>query len=106
MFMFGGALKAFKFNIIAFTIGFIIGICYIYQKAPTITEKVVFPTPYNCEKVTYKNTNDDCFQYVAEKVDCPEDTTLIKQHNVNTDISESNDTKEFNLYDKFKNMLK
>ena len=104
--MFGGALKAFKFNIIAFTIGFIIGISYIYQKAPTIIEKVVFPTPYNSEKITYKNKNGDCFQYIANPIDCPEDTSLIKEHIIDANTEESNETTQSNLYDKFKNMFK
>lgn len=105
MFMFGGALKSFKFNLIAFTIGFIIGICYMYQKAPPIIEKVVFPTPYNSGKITYKNTNGDCFQYIAEPIDCPEDTTLIKEHSVDTDTLDTKDTTQFNFYDKITNLF-
>jgi len=103
--MFGGALKAFKFNLIAFIIGFIIGICYIYQKAPPIIEKVVFPTPYNSGKITYKNNNGDCFQYIAEPIDCPEDTSLIKEHIIDANTEHSNNTTESNLYDKFKNLF-
>lgn len=105
MFMFGGALKSFKFNIIAFIIGFIIGISYIYQKAPIIEEKVVFPTPYNSGKLTYKNNNGDCFQYIAEKIDCPEDTTLIKQHSVDSKTSQLDESTQTSLYDKFKKMF-
>jgi hypothetical protein len=104
--MFGGALKSFKFNILAFTIGFIIGMCYIYQKAPTITEKIVFPTPYNSGKITYKNKNGDCFQYIAEPIDCPEDTSLIKEHSINANTPQTSNNTQLNLYDKFKNIFK
>ena len=100
--MIGGALQAFKFNILAFIIGFIIGMCYIYQKQPPLTEKIIYPTPYNAGKVTYTNKNGDCFQYTATPVDCPEDETLIKQHSINADTPEKEDT---SVFDKFKRMF-
>ena len=100
--MFGGALQSFKFNILAFVIGFIIGMCYIYQKQPPLTETIVYPTPYNAGKITYKNKNGDCFQYTAEPVDCPEDESLIKQHTVN---SETPSDKETGFFDKFKHIF-
>ena len=100
--MLGGALQSFKFNIIAFIIGFIIGICYIYQKQPPLTENIVYPTPFNAGKITYKNNNGDCFQYTAEPVDCPEDESLIKQHSINSDTLSD---KEMSLIDKFKQIF-
>jgi len=103
MFLIGGALKRFKFNLIAFVIGFIVGICYIYQKAPDLVEQIVYPTPYNCGKITYKNKNGDCFQYVAEPVDCPEDQALIKQHTIGANTPSSSSS---SIYDKFKNLFK
>lgn len=103
MLMIGGVLKKFRFNILAFSIGFIIGICYIYQKAPEIIEQIVYPTPYNTGKITYKNKNGDCFQYIAEPIDCPDDESLIKQHTISSDTPASTST---NLYDKFKNLFK
>ena len=99
MYMIGGALKSFKFNILAFIIGFIIGICYIYQKQPPLIEQIVYPTPYNAGKVIYKSTNGDCFQYTAELVDCPEDKSLIKQHIMG---SETPETENSDLLSKFK----
>ena len=100
--MLGGALQSFKFNIIAFIIGFIIGMCYIYQKQPPLTENIVYPTPFNAGKITYKNNNGDCFQYTAEPVDCPEDESLIKQHSINSDTLSD---KEMSLIDKFKQIF-
>ena len=99
--MFGGALQSFKFNIIAFVLGFIIGMCYIYQKQPPLTEHIVYPTPYNVGKITYKNKNGDCFQYTAEPVDCPEDESLIKQHI----IADTPSDEETGVFDKVKNFF-
>jgi hypothetical protein len=101
MLIFGGALKSFKFNIISFIIGFIIGMCYIYQKQPPLIEKIIYPTPHNAGKITYKTVSGDCFQYNAETVECPEDKSLIKQHIIDSDLV----TKEDGIFDKFKKIF-
>ena len=103
MFMIGGALKSFKFNILAFIIGFIVGICYIYQKAPELVKKVVYPTPFNAGKITYKNSDGECFQYIAEAVTCPENTELIKNHTI---IDDTPDNTSSSFYDKVQKMFK
>ena len=103
--MFGGALnrtlQSFKFNILAFTIGFIIGMCYIYQKQPPLIEQIVYPTPFNAGKITYNNKNGDCFQYTAEVVNYPEDESLIKQHTIASDTP----SKEPSMFDNFKQIF-
>jgi len=88
----GGALKSFRFNIMAFIAGFLIGLLYIYTKSQELIEKITYPTPYNAEKVIYKNKNGDCYKYVAESVECPEDKSLIKQHTIGSNTPKtSND---------------
>ena len=104
MILIGGALKAFKFNIIAFIIGFVIGMCYIYYKAPELVDKIVYPTPYNAGKIIYKNKNGDCYQYIAEIVECPEDKTLIKHHNISTNTPNNSTTTS--LFDKVSGIFK
>jgi hypothetical protein len=57
---------------------------------------------YNVRTLTYKNKNDDCFQYTAEPVDCPEDESLIKQHIMGSDTPQN---AEYSLLDKFKHLF-
>ena len=83
-------LKSFQFNYITFFIGFVVGLIFIYFKEPELQEKVVYPTPLNAGNITYNNGNGECFQYTAIRVKCPEDTTLIRHHNVDNGLE--NDT--------------
>ena len=99
----GGALKSFRFNIMAFIAGFLIGLLYIYTKSPELSEKVTYPTPYNAGAIIYKNKNGDCYQYIAEQVECPEDTSLIKQHNIGSQTPNTNTS--FSLYDNMKSLI-
>lgn len=67
-----------KLHPLAFFLSFAFGLflCYITKPTPQLVVK--FPSPYNAEKVLYKDGNDDCFKIKAEAVECPLDKTLIK----------------------------
>jgi len=62
--------KTFKFNYLAFIIAFGIGILYVYLSAPKPKIIIKYPTPYNVNKVIYKNENDICYKYIAEEIKC------------------------------------
>jgi hypothetical protein len=75
-------LKGFEFNFKSFLAGFIVGLIYIYFKDPELKVKVMFPTPFNAGKVTYKDDSDTCFEYTSQKVQCPKDNKLVRQQPV------------------------
>lgn len=37
-----------------------------------------FPSPYNAGKIVYKNNDESCYKFKADKVSCPRDQKLIK----------------------------
>ncbi len=67
-----------KVHPLFFLLSFAIGLffCYISQPKPQIVMK--FPSPYNAGKITYRDDDDNCYKYKAEKVECPVDKSLIK----------------------------
>ncbi len=61
-----------------FFLSFAVGIffCYIVNPKPEVIVK--FPTPYNANKVVYKNKSNNCYKIQATKESCPLDKNLIK----------------------------
>lgn len=70
--------KKYVFHWPAFIIAFGIGLLYVYMSAPPQKIVLKYPTPYNAGKVTYRDSADTCFQFVANKVKCPEDRSNVK----------------------------
>ena len=62
--------KVFKFNFLAFIVAFAIGILYVYISTPKPKIVIKYPTPYNCNKIVYRNDNDICYKYSLEEVKC------------------------------------
>jgi hypothetical protein len=62
--------KVFRFNFIAFFIAFFIGISYVYLSAPKQKIIIKYPTPYNSNKIIYKNESDLCYTYEVEDIKC------------------------------------
>jgi len=62
--------KKFKFHFIAFIIAFAIGILFVYLSAPKRRIIIKYPTPYNIDKIVYKNENDICYKYKLDEVKC------------------------------------
>ena len=62
--------KVFKFNILAFFLAFCIGMIYVYISSPKPRVIIKYPTPYNANKIVYKNDNDMCYKYKVEEVKC------------------------------------
>ena len=72
-------MKSFEFNWIAFIVGLIIGGVYTYFKQPELKTVTTYPSPYNAGKITYTDNAENCFTYVATKVDCPKDKKKLKR---------------------------
>lgn len=62
--------KKFEFNIYSFLIMFILGMFYVYISAPKPIVVIKYPTPYNANKIVYKNNNDTCYKYSVDEVKC------------------------------------
>lgn len=62
--------KKFNFNILAFIIAFTIGILFVYLSAPKPRIIIKYPTPYNADKIVYKNENDICYKYKVSEIKC------------------------------------
>lgn len=62
--------KVFRFNFLAFIIAFAIGIFYVYIATPKPKIIIKYPTPYNANRVVYKNENDICYKYQVEEIKC------------------------------------
>lgn len=62
--------KKFNFNFFAFIIAFSFGILFVYLSAPKPRLIIKYPTPYNADKIVYKNENDICYKYKVNEVKC------------------------------------
>jgi hypothetical protein len=68
-------MKSFRFNIFAFIIAFSIGILYVYISTPKPVVIIKYPTPYNANKIVYRNPNSEmCYKYEVEEVKCSQNT--------------------------------
>ena len=67
-------------NPLVFIITFIISlfIVYFFHPEPTIIHR--FPNPDNAGKLTYQDTNNNCYKYEANEIKCPSDPNLILEH--------------------------
>ena len=63
-----------------FIISFIICLVIVYFTNPEPTIIYRFPNPTNAGKLTYQDTNKNCFKYEASEVKCPSDPNLIIEH--------------------------
>ena len=64
-------------NVTIFLLAFLIGLIYIY--CFDYNRKVeVYPTPYNIDKVEYKDEAENCFGYKIKEVTCPDDKNKIQ----------------------------
>lgn len=63
----------------AFILSFGVGLLYVYLTQPPLKVVVKYPTPFNAGKVTYRDSADTCFQFKANKVECPTDGTKVKK---------------------------
>ena len=66
--------KVFKFNFFAFIIAFAIGIFYVYIATPKPKIVIKYPTPYNSNKIVYRNDNDICYKYKVVEINCTENS--------------------------------
>jgi hypothetical protein len=72
MFLFG------KLRPLYFFTAFAVGLLFVYMVTPPPQVVVKFPSPYNASQIVYKDSNEQCYRYKAEKSECPVDKSKIK----------------------------
>ena len=65
-------------NFPVFLLSLALGILFVYLFQPELNVIYVYPTPDNQNKILYKDKTDNCFTFNTEEVECPDDTTKIK----------------------------
>lgn len=65
-------------NIKVFLISLAAGLLFVYLSSPDPTVIYVYPTPDNVNKIKYKDKADNCFKFIANEVNCPNNKNDIK----------------------------
>jgi hypothetical protein len=65
-----------------FFLSFAIGLFVVYIFTPPPQVVVKFPSPHNAGNLVYRDADEACFVYKADKVACPRDRTIIKDQPV------------------------
>ena len=66
-----------KIEPIVFLISLFVGLffCYILTPVPEIIVK--YPTPETASKLIFKDDADNCYKFISNEVECPNDKKLI-----------------------------
>ena len=63
-------------NVTVFLLSFFLGLFYTYFFDNKINV-TVYPTPYNKDKINFKDNANNCYKYNIEEVKCPDDKNKI-----------------------------
>ena len=66
------------FNLPVFIISLFLGLVFIYLNRNNNLKTVYVYPIYNLDKIEYKDTIGNCFDFSAENIDCPSNKDLIK----------------------------
>jgi hypothetical protein len=62
-----------------FVIALAVGLLYSYLTAPKPKIVVMYPTPDNAGKITYRDDAGVCYKYRVLEMACPSDPSMIKE---------------------------
>lgn len=65
-------------SIPAFIISLAVGLFFVYLTNPEPEIIYIYPTPVNIEQIQYKDKANNCYEFIQEKVKCPNDSEKIK----------------------------
>lgn len=68
-----------KISFVIFFVSFIIGLFFLYIVGDEKKIVYVYPTLTNSSDVLFKDKSGQYFRFKSKEVECPEDTTTIKQ---------------------------
>ena len=66
------------FSLPIFLIALAIGLLFVYLSEPQGDTIYVYPTPDNVNNIEYKDQAGNCFEFSANKVECPSDKSEIR----------------------------
>ena len=66
------------FSLPIFLISLAIGLLFVYLNEPQGDIIYVYPTPDNANNIEYKDQAGNCFEFSANKIECPSDKADIK----------------------------
>jgi|TARA_B100001093_G_scaffold424695_1_gene417954 hypothetical protein len=69
-------------NIKLFLWSLFLGIFFAYITGPQQQIILVYPTPENKDKLSYKDKSDNCYRYEAMEVQCPKDKKKISKYEI------------------------
>ena len=62
-----------------FFIALFIGLLLTYSTTPLPEIVIKYPTPENAGKIIYKDNANNCFKFISEQVNCPNDISKINK---------------------------
>ncbi len=69
-------------NVKLFLWSLFLGIFFAYITGPQQHVILVYPTPENNDKVSYKDKSDNCYHYEPVEVKCPKNKSLINEYEI------------------------
>ena len=87
----------FSINPYYFFISLVIGLFCAYLFTPMPEVIIRYPTPENAGKIIYQDTNEVCYKYKAEEVQCPADKSKIKTDYLQN-IDNTKKNKHYNIF--------
>jgi hypothetical protein len=60
-----------------FIISFAIGLFFVYIMGTEMKTVYIYPNPNIVDKILLKDKADNCFNFVSQEVECPNDSSLI-----------------------------
>lgn len=70
------------FHAPTFIISLAIGLFLTYISNPNKNTIYVYPTPENVSKILYRDKTKSCFEFKPRIVNCPKDSNLINNYNI------------------------
>lgn len=67
-----------QINLFYFLVSLFIGLLIVYSFSPKPEIIYKYPTPENCKKNIYKDLSNNCYKFISQEVDCPNNSNLIK----------------------------
>ena len=87
----------FKLNKFYFFISLVIGLLFAYLFTPQPDVIIRYPTPENAGKIIYQDSNEVCYKYIANEVQCPADKSLIKDNYLQK-VDNEKKNKKFSIF--------
>jgi hypothetical protein len=61
-----------------FILAFAVSMFYIYVSNPEPKVVMKFPSPFNADEVTYRDSSNTCYKFKAEKKVCPKNSKMVR----------------------------